>query len=175
MIYLLTCRATSFQGEIKFLCVCTFVQIRISVWAVLGPVHMSPARSTGPARSRVHMRNSARLPRRKRRRGACIYFKYGATRSYFDRALVVELSTRVTLLLQLNGILLKWKIQQISQNAATEAAKRPFSHAQLKYFHPGQPRSRSPRPRSRLTGLSRFSYEHIGIFTKEIVGGRDLA
>ena len=53
--------------------------------------------------------------------------------------LVVELSTRVTLLLQLNGLLLKWKIQQISQNAATEAAKRPFSHAQLKYFHPGQP------------------------------------
>ena len=52
---------------------------------------------------------------------------------------VVELSTRETLLLQLNGILLKWKIQQISQNAATEAAKRPFSHAQLKCFHPGQP------------------------------------
>ena len=53
--------------------------------------------------------------------------------------LVVEVSTRVTLLLQQNGILLKWKIQQISQNAVTEAAKRPFSHAQLKYFHPGQP------------------------------------
>ena len=52
--------------------------------------------------------------------------------------LVVELSTRVTLLLQLNGILLKWTIQQIRQNAATEAAKRPFSPAQLKYFHPGQ-------------------------------------
>ena len=50
--------------------------------------------------------------------------------------LVVELSTRVTLLLQLNVILLKWKIQQISQNAATEAAKRPFSHAQLNIFIP---------------------------------------
>ena len=36
-------------------------------------------------------------------------------------------------------------------------------------------RSRSPRLRSRLTGLARFSYEHIGIFTKEIVGGRGLA
>ena len=100
--------------------------------------------------------------------------------------LVVELSTRVTLLLQLNGILLKWQIEQISQNAATEAAKRPFSHARLKYFHPGPtglecpyepgpPRSRSPRPRYRLAGLARFSYKHIGIFTKEIVGGRDLA
>ena len=40
------------------------------------------------------------------------------------RPLVAELTTRVTLLLQLNGILLEWKIQQISQNAATP---RPLS------------------------------------------------
>ena len=32
----------------------------------------------------------------------------------------------------------------------------------------------SPRARSGLTGLVRFSNEHNGIFTKEIVGGRDL-
>ena len=55
-------------------------------------------------------------------------------------SLAVALSlTGVTLLLQLNGILLKWKIGQIGQNTATKAAKRPFSHAQLKYFHLGQP------------------------------------
>ena len=53
-------------------------------------------------------------------------------------SVVVTLSIRVTLLLQLNGILLKWEIEQISQNTATEAAKRPSNHAELKYFHPGQ-------------------------------------
>ena len=25
-----------------------------------------------------------------------------------------------------------------------------------------------------MTGLARFSYEHIGIFSKEVVGGQDL-
>ena len=51
----------------------------------------------------------------------------------------IMVAIRVTLLPQLNGLLLKWRIQQISKNAATEATKRPFSHAQLIYFHPGQP------------------------------------
>ena len=73
--------------------------------------------------------------------------------------LVVEFSTRVTLLLQLNGIILKWKIQQISQNAATEAAKTTVQSCAVDIFsslstglecsyEPGQPRSRSPRPAS---------------------------
>ena len=72
--------------------------------------------------------------------------------------LVVALSIRVTLLLQLNGILLKWETQQISQNTATEAAKQPFSHY---YFHPGQPGwnvhmspvNRDPGRRDRDQGL----------------------
>ena len=53
--------------------------------------------------------------------------------------LVVALSTRLTSLLQLNGIPVKWKIWQIRQDTATEAAKRSFSCAKLKHFHPGQP------------------------------------
>ena len=45
------------------------------------------------------------------------------------------MSIRVTLLLQLNGLLLKWKIQQIRQDTATEIAQRSFTHAQLKNIH----------------------------------------
>ena len=98
--------------------------------------------------------------------------------------LVLALSTRVTLLLQLNGVLLTWKIQQMRQDTATEAAKRSFSHARLKHNSSRStglecsymsPANRYPGrragPRSRFTGLARFSYEHIGIFTKETVGG----
>ena len=66
-------------------------------------------------------------------------------------------------------VYLKGKIRQ-TKARETEAAKRPFSHGQLKQFtrptgrsgvfisQPGQPKSRSPRPRSRLSGMAWFSW-----------------
>ena len=68
----------------------------------------------------------------------------------------------------------------LRNNSTTEAAKRPFRSCGVEDFHPGQlgwsvhdpgqPRSQSPRPRSRLTGLAGYLYEHIGVvlFQKEM-------
>ena len=103
-----------------------------------GPVHMSPVNRASPVVC-SYEKFQPGWPRWKMREAPAYKLKMAPYELISIVPLAVELSTRVTLLLQLNGILLKWKIQQIRQNAATEAAKRPFSYAQLKYFHPGQP------------------------------------
>ena len=66
-----------------------------------------------------------------------IKIKDGATWTYFDCACGRSFVNLRNCTATVNAILLKWKIRQISQNTATKAAKRPFSHAQLKRFHPG--------------------------------------
>ena len=93
-------------------------------WPGSGPVH-EPARSTGPARSCVHMSRKFQpgSPRWKTREAPAYKLKMEPHELISIVPLVVELSFRVTLLLQLNCILLKWKIQQINQNAATEGGR----------------------------------------------------
>ena len=134
-------------------------------------VHQSPvARSTGSARSCVHMRNFIPVDRDEKGARRMEYKSKMAPRELISIVpLAVAWSTRVTLSLQLNGRLLKWKIEQISQNTATEATKRPFRHAQLKYFHPGQlgwsvhmsPVNRDPGRRDRDLGSSGWPGSHM--------------
>ena len=84
----------------------------------------------------VHMRNFIPVNRDEKGTRRLEYKGKMAPRELISIVpLAVALATRVTLLLQVYGILLKWKIGQVSQNTATEATKRP----QLRYFHLGQP------------------------------------
>ena len=83
---------------------------------------------------------SSRLTETKKTARRLHKLNYGARELISIVPLVVALSIRVTLLLQLNyGIHLKREIQQVSQNTATEAASDRHAHLRAKYFHPGQP------------------------------------
>ena len=93
----------------------------------MSPVDRGLVRSTGSAQSCVHMRNFISVTKMKKARGAWNINERWRHVNIF-RSCHWPLSTGVTLLLQLNDILLKWKIGQISQNIAAKAAKRPFSH-----------------------------------------------
>ena len=81
---------------------------------------MSPVDRASPVV--CEMRFSARLTEATKTGRRLYKLKYGARELISIVPLIVALLIRVTLLLQLNGILLKWEIQQISQNTATEAA-----------------------------------------------------
>ena len=115
----------------------------LNVWGVFGtashdylPPHKFLATAM-PVRSCVHMRNFSRVNRDEKGARRLQYILKMAPRELISIVpLVVALSTHVILPLQLNGILLKWKIQQIRRDTATKATKRSSTHAQLKYFHP---------------------------------------
>ena len=88
---------------------------------------------------------------------------------------IIALATLIAVSLQLNGMLMMWKIQQAMQDDA-EFIRRihPGNRAEVAKFSARLPRSRLEKPRSREPSQPALSYEHIENFTKESEVRRDL-
>ena len=77
--------------------------------------------------------------------------------------------------LQLNGMLLMWKIQQTMQDDAIRTTRiHPTVNVHMAKFPARLPRSRLDEPRSREQSQQAHSYEHIANFTKDLEVRRDL-
>ena len=94
--------------------------------------------------------------------------KHSETQNY-NFTPIIALATLIAESLQLNGMLMIWKIQQTMQDDA-EFIRR----VHMAKFPARLPRSRLEKPRSREPSQPTLSYEHIENFTKNSEVRRDL-